>query len=210
MDMELKDLMAISGYPGLYRFVSQGRNAIIVESLDDKKRMSAYSTQRISTLEEISVYTGSGELPLADVFRKIHNHNEGREAPDPKSPPAGLKEFFGVVLPEYDRERVYVSDIKKILSWYNILLRHDLPGLLARAEENKDKPQGSDESEGEAETGAEAKSKAENKAESKTGAKPQAKAKTKAKPQVKAGAKPPARAKTVAKPQAKGKGDGNR
>jgi len=184
--------MAISGYPGLYRFVSQGRNAIIVESLDDKKRMSAYSTQRISTLEEIAVYSGSGELPLADVFRKIHNHNDGREAPGPKSPPAELKEFFGVVLPEYDRERVYVSDIKKILSWYNILLRHDLPGLLDKAEENKDKPQGGDEKGGEAETGAEAKSKAEKKAENKTGAKPQVKTKTK--PQAKA----------------KGKGDGNK
>ncbi len=159
MAMELKDLMSISGYPGLYRFISQGRNAIIVESLEDGKRMSAYSTSRISSLEEISVYTEKGEISLAEVFRRMHGYNEGKEAPGHKSPPEELKGYFEKVMPEYDRERVYVSDIKKIISWYNILLSHDLVSLLDKAEENKEIPKGGDEKEAEAEARVEAKTK---------------------------------------------------
>ncbi len=124
--MELKDLMAISGYPGLYRFISQGRNAIIVESLEDKKRMSAYSTSRISTLEEIAVFTGTEELPLAEVLKKMYSYSGGKEAVSHKSHAEEIKRYFEAVLPEYDRDRVYVSDMKKIIHWYNLLLKHGL------------------------------------------------------------------------------------
>jgi hypothetical protein len=124
--MELKDLMAISGYPGLYRFISQGRNAIIVESLEDKKRMSAYSTSRISTLEEIAVFTENEELPLAEVLKKMYRHSGGKEVISHKSHADEIKRYFEAVLPEYDRDRVYVSDMKKIIQWYNLLLKYGL------------------------------------------------------------------------------------
>jgi hypothetical protein len=134
--MNLKDLMAISGYPGLFRFISQGRNSIIVESLEDKKRMSAYSTSKISTLEEIAVFTETGELPLADVFKRMYSHAEGKEVLSHKSTNKEIQKFFEEVLPEYDRERVYVSDMKKILHWYNLLIEYD---MLHPEEEDKSK-----------------------------------------------------------------------
>jgi hypothetical protein len=124
--MDLKDLMAISGYPGLFRFVSQGRNAIIVESLEDKKRMSVYSTSKVNTLEEIAIFTESEEIPLADVFKRMFQYSGGKEALDHKSPNDAIKKYFEAVLPEYDRERVYVSDMKKVINWYNLLLGFDL------------------------------------------------------------------------------------
>lgn len=124
--MDLKDLMAISGYPGLYKFISQGRNAIIIESLEDKKRMSVYSTSKVSTLEEIAVFTDSEELPLSDVFKRMYSHSDGKEVLSHKSPNDQIKKFFEEVLPEYDRERVYVSDMKKIIHWYNLLVKYDM------------------------------------------------------------------------------------
>jgi hypothetical protein len=135
--MDLKDLMAISGYPGLFKFVSQGRNAIIVESLEDKKRMSAYSTSKISTLEEIAVFTESGEVPLSDVFKKVYRHADGREVLSHKSAGNEIKDFFEEVLPDYDREKVYISDMRKIINWYNLLIQFN---LLHPEEEEKTGP----------------------------------------------------------------------
>jgi len=122
----LKEIMAISGYPGLYRFISQARNGIIVESLEDKKRMQAFSNMKVSALEEIAVYAGEEEIPLAKVLRMIYDKESGGETISYKSDPESMKKYFAEVLPEYDRERVYISDIKKILNWYNILRSHDL------------------------------------------------------------------------------------
>ena len=127
--------MAISGYPGLYRFISQGRNAIIVESLEDKRRMSVYSTSKISTLEEIAVFTDSGEMPLADVFKRMYEHSGGSGVISHKSANQEIKRFFEEVMPEYDSDRVYVSDMKKIINWYNLLLNY---GLLKPAPEETD------------------------------------------------------------------------
>lgn len=124
--MDLKDLMSISGYPGLFRFISQGRNSIIVESLEDKKRMSAYSTSKISSLEEIAVFTETGELPLADLFKRIYSHADGKEVLSHKSTNNEIQKFFEEVLPEYDRDRVYLSDMKKVLHWYNMLIQYDI------------------------------------------------------------------------------------
>jgi hypothetical protein len=124
--MDLKDLIAISGYPGLFRFITQGRNSIIVESLEDKKRISAYSTSRMSTLEEIAVFTETEEMPLAEVLKRMFRHSEGKEALPHKSPNEDIKKYFEEVLPEYDRDRVYVSDMKKIIHWYNLLVKYDL------------------------------------------------------------------------------------
>ena len=125
-DSYLKDLMAISGHGGLFRFVSQGRNGIIVESIETGKRMQAFATMKVSALEDIAVYTEEEEIQLEQVLAALHKYESGKESISPKSGSNDLKDYFSAVLPDYDRERVYVSDIKKILNWYNLLLKYDL------------------------------------------------------------------------------------
>ncbi len=120
--MSLKDILAISGYSGLYRFISQGRNGVIVEGLIDKKRMNATGSARVSALEDIAIYTDDKEVPLKDIFRKIYQKENGGQTIDPKLATDKLKKYFEEILPEYDREKVYSSDIKKVFTWYNILL----------------------------------------------------------------------------------------
>lgn len=124
--MDLKEIMSVSGYSGLFRFVSQGRNGIIVESFADKKRMFVNATQKVSSLADIAIFTTGEEIPLKDVFKKIHEKNAEIQIPDPKSSPDELKKFMEEVLPEYDRDRVYVSDIKKLVSWYKSLAELNL------------------------------------------------------------------------------------
>jgi hypothetical protein len=120
--MELKDILAISGQPGLYKYVAQSMRGVIVESLIDGKRMNASSTSRVSALTEISMFTEGEDIPLADVFTNIWNYTEGKEAISHKESAEKIQAEFANVLPEYDRERVHVSDIKKAVSWFNILL----------------------------------------------------------------------------------------
>ncbi|MBQ5647597.1 MAG: DUF5606 domain-containing protein [Alistipes sp.] len=120
--MEFKDILAISGQPGLFRYIAQSRNGFIVESLLDGKRMNASGTSRISALSEISMYTEGEDMPLAEIFTKMYAYTEGKQGPSVKEGNARLKEFFGVVIPEYDRERVHDSDIKKAVSWFNMLV----------------------------------------------------------------------------------------
>lgn len=124
--MVLKDIMAISGQPGLYRFIAQGKNAIIVEHLETKVRSSAFSSARVSSLEEISVFTTEEDMPLGKVLDKIFEKENGGPAIDYKSDPEKLKSWFEEVLPEYNKDKVYVSDIKKIAQWYNLLLKLNL------------------------------------------------------------------------------------
>ena len=120
--MELKDILAISGQPGLYKFVAQSMRGVIVESLIDGKRMNAAATSRVSALTEISMFTEGEDSALADVFTNIWNYTEGKQAISHKESADKIKEEFAKVLPEYDRERVHVSDMKKCFAWYNILV----------------------------------------------------------------------------------------
>ncbi|MCT4613879.1 MAG: DUF5606 domain-containing protein [Marinifilaceae bacterium] len=117
----LKGILAVSGKPGLYKMVANSKNALIVESLKDKKRMPAYASSKISALEDISIFTETGDMPLVEVFEKIYNYTEKGKAINHKSSPEDLKEFMANVLPEYDEYRVNVSDMKKLFQWYNIL-----------------------------------------------------------------------------------------
>ena len=114
--------MAISGQPGLYKFVAQSMRGVIVESLIDGKRMNAAATSRVSALTEISMFTEGEDIALADVFTNIWNYTEGKQAISHKESADKIKEEFAKVLPEYDRERVHVSDMKKCFAWYNILV----------------------------------------------------------------------------------------
>jgi hypothetical protein len=119
--MVLKDILAISGEPGLFKFIAQGKNAIIVEHLETKKRTSAFGSAKVSSLEEISIFTEKEDMPLPKVFDLIFEKEKGGPAIDYKSEPVRLKAYFIEVLPEYDKEKVYISDIKKVIHWYNIL-----------------------------------------------------------------------------------------
>jgi hypothetical protein len=120
--MEFKDILVVSGQPGLYKFVAQSTRGIIIESLVDGRRQNASASARVSALAEISMFTEGEDIALADVFTRMYAYTEGKEAISHKSTPEQLKAFFAEVLPEYDRERVHVSDIKKAVSWFNILL----------------------------------------------------------------------------------------
>ncbi len=140
--MELKDILAISGKGGLFKFVSQGRNGIIVESFEDQKRTAVSSSAKVSALEDIAVFTDTEEVPLAEVFEKLYAHLEGKPAIGPKSSPDELKALMEAILPEYDRDRVYVSDMKKLVQWYNQLLALDLlkPGTKESGKEKTEEP----------------------------------------------------------------------
>lgn len=124
--MKLKDILAISGKSGLYKFVSQGRNGIIVESFDDHSRSLAHASEKVSTLEDIAIFTETEELPLAKVFKLIFEKENGKPTIGYKSSPEELKVFFESILPNYDRNKVYISDIKKVVNWYNILVNLNL------------------------------------------------------------------------------------
>lgn len=128
--MALKKVLAISGKPGLYKLVTQTRTGFIAESLIDQKRLAIGIQQNVSVLSEIAIYTLTEEVPLADVFRKISDKENGQEtAISHKDSKDKLEEYFFEVLPDYDEDRVYVSDIKKVIQWYNLLVKNDLLNL---------------------------------------------------------------------------------
>jgi hypothetical protein len=158
--MNLKDIVAISGEGTLFKFIAQGKNAVIVENLETGRRLSAGASAKVSALEEIAIFTTGEDMPLGKVMDRIWEKENGGEAASHKLPDAELKKYFTELLPEYDRTRVYTSDIKKVLHWYNIL--HKL-NLLVKEEEPKA------ETEAEAET--EVKPKARAAAVKKEGAK---------------------------------------
>lgn len=116
-------MISISGKPGLYKVVAQGKNSIIVQSLVDNKRFPAYSTDRISALEDISIYTVEDDKPLKEILADIYAKQEGKEGPSHKEDMQTLQAYFMEILPGYDEERVYPSDIKKLFQWYNLLLK---------------------------------------------------------------------------------------
>ncbi len=120
--MELKDILAISGWPGLYKYVARSQRGVIVESLADGKRMNAAMASKMSALTEISMFTEEEDIALADVLTNIYNYTGGKEAISHKDTPENIKAYMAQVLPNYDRERVHVSDMKKLFAWYNILV----------------------------------------------------------------------------------------
>lgn len=132
--MDLSGIIAIAGMSGLFKVIAQTKNGLIVESLIDKKRVQAFSTHKISALEDVSIYSTGDDVPLKDVFQKIYDKEKGGACIDHKSADAELKKYFKAAFAEYDEERVYVSDIKKVLNWYNSLQKD---GLLEKKEETE-------------------------------------------------------------------------
>ena len=119
--MQFKEILSVPGMGGLYKVVANNKNGFIVESLSDGKRTLVNASQRIMTLVDIAVYTKDGEVPLREVFRKIKEKTGGPLNVDLKGDQNKLRDFFGTVVPEFDHERVYNSDIKKMLNWYALL-----------------------------------------------------------------------------------------
>jgi hypothetical protein len=124
--MNLSGIIAVSGKPGLFNVVAQGNQSIIVESLLDKKRLAVHASNKISALEDISIYTYEEDVPLSKVYRSIYYKENGGQCVSHKASEAELRAYLDEVLPGYDRERVYLSDIKKLFNWYNLLQTNDL------------------------------------------------------------------------------------
>lgn len=120
--MEFNKIIAVTGKPGLFHVVSQTKTGIVVESLSDKKRFAILSTQNVSLLENIAIFTYEEEVPLLTVFKSIFEKEEGKETISHKESGAKLTAFFSKILPDFDQERVYTSNIKKIIQWYNMLI----------------------------------------------------------------------------------------
>ncbi len=122
----LKGILSISGQSGLFKLVAESKNNIIVESIETKKRLPVYSTAKVSALEDIAIYTLEGDTPLKDIFKAISEKEDGGTALSHKASGNELKNYFEKVVPDYDKDRVYVSDIKKVLLWYNTLHENEM------------------------------------------------------------------------------------
>ena len=124
MKTDLTKILAISGQSGLFLYISQARSGAIVESLADKKRSSFGMSSKITSLADISIYTDEEEVKLQQVFLNMKEVLGEDDAPSAKSSPEELKAFFGKALPTYDRDRFYVSHMKKVVEWYNFLKKY--------------------------------------------------------------------------------------
>ena len=135
-------ILSISGRPGLFRLVSSGRGNLIVETIDAaKKRLPAGARDRVTSLNDVSMYTDDDDAPLMDVFQNIANANDGK-AVDINVKTASSKEladFMATALPNYDRDRVHQSDIKKLIQWYNILVNNGYTDFAVKEEEVEEK-----------------------------------------------------------------------
>ena len=136
----LKEILSISGKPGLYLLISQGKNMYIVESLIDHKRMPVYLRDKAVSLGDIAIYTDESEIPLIEVLRKVKEKEGGKEIEfSPTIQPAELRTYLESILPNFDREKVYPSDIKKLMSWYNLLVKSELANFeeVSESQENE-------------------------------------------------------------------------
>ena len=126
MKVELEKILSVAGKSGIFKLVTGGRATIIVESLVDGKRMPVHPTQKVSALSDITMFTYEADVPLREIFLNAKEVFGGAAAPDPKSEGKVLRDAMKKILPDYDEERVYESDIRKLLSWYNILQAKDM------------------------------------------------------------------------------------
>ena len=146
--MSLEKILSISGKPGLYQLINQTRTGFLAESLLDGKKINVSGRQNVSLLSEIAIYTLTEELPLREVFTKILEKENGGEAISHKSTRDELEEYFFEILPDYDEDRVYPSDIKKVVQWYNLLTKNGFTDFSEEPEEsltNQDKGDHSEE-----------------------------------------------------------------
>lgn len=171
--MQLSGIISISGKPGLSKIISQNKNGIIVESLIDGKRFPVQGNLRVSTLEDISIFSYDEDILLSDVFTMILKKENGKACIFHKSDPNELKDYFRTVLENFDEERVYQSDIKKVIQWYNLLLEKGILELKEEKPKKVAKPK--NESEAKKESKPKAKAKKAEPKETKTKKSPKSK-----------------------------------
>lgn len=141
----LKTILSISGRPGLFKLVSQGKNMLIVESLTTKKRMPAYARDKVVSLGDIAIYTDGEEVPLSKVMTTIYEKNGKALDPNSYKTNDEIRDFFLDVLPNFDQDRVYLTDIKKIIFWYNLLLEAGITSFEEeKTEENSEEKSAED------------------------------------------------------------------
>lgn len=133
--IDLSGFISITGQPGLYKIIAQSKNGIIVEGLHDKKRSNVYASTKVSTLSDISMFTTGEDKPIEEIMTAIFEKEKGGPAIDSKADDKAVEQYFASVLPDYDKERVYVSNMRKLFSWYNAL---QSTGNLKKKEENKE------------------------------------------------------------------------
>jgi len=135
----LKEILSITGKPGLFKLISQGKNMLIVESLIDGKRMPSYTKDKMVSLGDIAIFTEDAEIPLGQVLEKVKAKENGALCSiDTKATNDVLRNYMSEVLPEYDRERVYPSDIRKMIVWYNLLIKSNITDFLAKEKAEKE------------------------------------------------------------------------
>jgi hypothetical protein len=135
--MGLEKILSVAGKPGLYKLITQTRSGFVAESLLDGKRITVSLRSSVSVLSEIAIYTLEEEVPLREVFQKIQTkENSGKTSISHKDEKIKLEEYFFEVLPNYDEDRVYVSDIKKIIQWYNILTENKITDFSSEEKES--------------------------------------------------------------------------
>ncbi|MGZ3885027.1 MAG: DUF5606 family protein [Bacteroidia bacterium] len=133
--IDLTGIISITGQPGLFKILAQAKNGIIVEGLADKKRVHVYSSTKVSTLADIGMYTTGDEKPIEEIMTAIYEKEKGGAAVSAKADDKEVEAYFAQILPEYDKERVYISNMRKLFSWYGIL---QSTGNLKLKEENKE------------------------------------------------------------------------
>tara|TARA_B110000444_G_C18561240_1_gene464930 strand:+ start:48 stop:605 length:558 start_codon:yes stop_codon:yes gene_type:complete len=136
--MSLEKVLSISGKPGLYKMTKQTRSGFLAESLLDQKKISVSARHNVSLLTEIAIYTLTKEVPLREIFEKIATKEDGKQTISHKVPKVELEEFFFGVLPDYDEDRVYPSDIKKVVQWYNLLVKNGFTDFSKPVQEGED------------------------------------------------------------------------
>lgn len=141
--MHLKSIISITGKPGLYKIVSQTKSGFIVESLAEGKKLPVYATDKVSALEDICIYTTTEDMPIVQVYDKVYSSTKGKEAIEHNAKPEELRAYLATIVPEFDQERVYNSDLKKLFLWFNILVKSNFfkeqEAEEKKAEKNADK-----------------------------------------------------------------------
>ena len=120
--MKITDILAVAGKPGLYQVLASGSASIVVESMVDGKRSSVPGTARVSNLADITMYTHDDDVPLLDILNRMHDAQKGAEGPSHKDAAQTIRDFVDGIVPELDHDRVYQSDLKKLVQWYNLLV----------------------------------------------------------------------------------------
>ncbi|MFV0418539.1 MAG: DUF5606 domain-containing protein [Dysgonomonas sp.] len=136
----LKTILSVSGKPGLYKLISSGKNMVIVESLIDGKKIPVHARDKVVSLGDISIYTETDDVPLKNIFTSMkEKENGGKASVETSAKPEELKKYFAEVLSDFDRERVYPTDIKKMIGWYNLLISANIDFELEDSVEDNDK-----------------------------------------------------------------------